>query len=180
MYKCRPALIRAALIFCTLRQTLSLPSLYQPNEIMRKNMLSLLVVCVLLSSCNSADDKVPQFASDICGCFGNIEAKLSSETKTIFSNAAEKNTRLKDEIDKLSKEDQLKVLSEMTFFDEIGEENSEIGGCIKNVEKKYGYDHTRDKKRLGEKVLQELESRKGCDFTASIWKLGLKLPDEKQ
>jgi hypothetical protein len=128
-------------------------------------------------SCKSADNKVPQMAADICNCFADIEKKMSKETKTIFANAADTNSKLQDEISKLTKDEQARVLTEMTFFNEIDDENSTIGECIKNAEKKYGYYRTGNKKKLEEKILRELESKKGCEFTTSVWKLGFKRPD---
>ncbi len=125
---------------------------------------------------------MPEIAADVCNCFVNIEKNLSKETKLVFANAAKADNpseKLQEEMAKLSKEDQVKVLSEMTFFNGMEDEKSPVGQCIKNVEKKYGYTYTKDKKKLGEKLVKELESKSGCDFTASIWKLGLKLSDKK-
>jgi hypothetical protein len=150
---------------------------------MRKVVRSLLVVITTIAlSCNSADNKVPQIASDFCNCFASIEKKLSAPTIDVLtkaSNAGDPETALQDEIKKLDEEEQMKIGAEMMSLGEVEDPNSELGRCIKDVEKKYGKAYTLNQKKFGEKIIKELESKGGCTLTAAIMKLGLKIEGKK-
>ena len=137
-----------------------------------------IVIAVSLAACKSADNKVPEIASDMCNCFSATEKNISKSTKDLFVKAANDDDPqkvLQQELIKLDPEDQVVINQELMSLSELQDEKSEIGNCMKNVEKKYGNAYTRDKNKLGDKIVSELESKKGCDFTASIMKMGLKI-----
>jgi hypothetical protein len=134
-------------------------------------------------SCNSADNKVSQVASAVCDCFKASEKNMSAVTKYILkkaSNATDPKTTLQEEVSNLSTEDQATVELEMSPLSEANDPQSEIGKCMRNVEKKYGNGYTLDQTKTAEKIIKELESRTGCDFTATIMRLGLKIENKSR
>ncbi|HEY6504138.1 MAG TPA: hypothetical protein VIZ28_09205 [Chitinophagaceae bacterium] len=136
---------------------------------------------MLFSSCSSADNKVPQIAADFCNCFNKVEQDISASTVNVITKAAnsvDPETALLDEVKNLDPEDQMKFEKEMEVISEVEDQKSELGRCIKDVEKKYGKAYTFNQKKFGEKIIRELESKSGCSLTAAIMKLGLKM-DEK-
>ncbi|MEI9908938.1 MAG: hypothetical protein WDO71_04275 [Bacteroidota bacterium] len=142
----------------------------------------IIAIALSLVACKSADNKVPEIAADVCNCFSDIEKNFSKETKALLAKAANDSNPqkvLKEEIVKLDQEDQMAIGQELMSLGELGDEKSDMGRCMKGVEKKYGNNFTRDKKILGNKIVQELESKNGCGFTASIMKLGLKMENKK-
>jgi hypothetical protein len=149
---------------------------------MRKIARLLPVALIGLLSCNSADNKVPQIAADFCNCFASVEKDLSAGTIDVLtkaSNADNPEQALQDEIKKLDEETQMKIGTEMMALGEVEDPKSELGRCIKDVEKKYGKAYTLNQKKFGEKIIKELEAKSGCKLTAAIMKLGLKMEDKK-
>lgn len=146
---------------------------------MKKTLyLALLTVVISSASCSTADQKVPQMAADFCNCFSKMERDLSESTKNIMAKAAEAadpEKSLQNAVLALNEEDQAAIAEEMEGFSEMEDENSEIGKCIKNVEKKYGNAYTFNQEKFAQKIIKELESKQGCDFTASLLKLGLRM-----
>lgn len=135
-------------------------------------------VAMSVISCSTADQKVPQMAADFCNCFSKMERDLSESTKNIVakaSEAADPEKLLQNAVLAMNEEDQVAIASEMESFSEMDDENSEIGKCIKNVEKKYDNAYTFNQDKFAQKVIKELESKQGCGFTASLLKLGLKM-----
>ena len=148
----------------------------------RYSTFLLTVYIIMLFSCNSADNKIPQIATDFCNCFNKIEKGISKSTVDIFinaSNADNPQAALKEEMGKLSPENFARVNAEMTALSHADDEHSELGGCIKEVEKRYGKTYTTNQEKFGEKIIKELESRNGCTLTTAIMKLGLKMDKQK-
>ena len=109
---------------------------------MRKLFFTVAIPAILLSlvSCKSADKNADAIAVDMCNCFKGLEAKLSDETKKIFTNAAnaaDPAKSIQSDVMALGEEGGQKIGVEMQSFGEIEDENSETGRCIKDVEKKY-------------------------------------------
>ena len=144
----------------------------------KSSYLALVTVVISILSCSTADQKVPQMAADFCNCFSKMERNLSESTKNIVAKAAEASDpekSLQDAVLAMNEEDQVAIADEMESFGEIEDDNSEIGKCIKNVEKKYNNAYTFNQEKFAQKVIKELEAKPGCDFTASLMKLGLKM-----
>jgi hypothetical protein len=128
-------------------------------------------------SCTS-DNKIKQIATDMCDCFVKMDKNLSEKTKSIIataSNADNPETSLQSAMLALNEEEQTSIGTEMMALGELENPSSEVGGCIKAVEKKYDDTYTLNEKKDAEKIVKELESRSGCGFTASLLKLGLKM-----
>ncbi|MBN8675753.1 MAG: hypothetical protein J0L56_16590 [Chitinophagales bacterium] len=151
---------------------------------MKKILYPLLGVAVIsIASCSTADQKVPQMAADFCNCFSKMERDLSESTKNIVARAsiaANPELSIQNAVLALDEEEQAAIAGEMESFSQMDDENSEIGRCIKNVEKKYDKAYTFNQEKFAQKVIKELESKKGCDFTASLLKLGLKMEKESK
>lgn len=150
---------------------------------MKNVSLVLAVVALFLVSCKSADKKVPQIAADFCNCFTQMEKDMSPESKSLFTKAAESpdpEKAIEEGITALDEETQLKVGQEFMAFGDLENENSEVGRCMKNVEKKYDNEYTLNQSKFVSKVIKELEKKPGCDFTASLLKMGLKVQDKEK
>jgi hypothetical protein len=93
---------------------------------------------------------------------------------TKASNAADPQAVLKAELAGLDPEEQKAIGKEMMSLGEVEDENSELGHCIKSVEKKYGKVYTLNQVKFAEKIVKELETKSGCTVTAAIMRLGLK------
>lgn len=144
----------------------------------KSSNLAFVAVVISIISCSTADQKVPQMAADFCNCFSKMEKDLSESTKNIMakaSEAADPEKSIQNAVLAMNEEDQVAIAEEMEGFSEMEDENSEIGKCIKNVEKKYDNAYTFNQDKFAQKVIKELESKQGCDFTASLLKLGLKM-----
>jgi outer membrane murein-binding lipoprotein Lpp len=151
---------------------------------MRKNVFALLSLTLLmLAGCNSADQKIPEMASDFCNCFSGMQKNLSSKTKQIMqtaANSADPTRTIKDEVGKLDDEEKKTVGEEFASFGEIDNPDSKIGRCMADVEKKYGSAKTMNETKFLQKLIAELESKQGCDFTAALLKLGLKAKEKEK
>ena len=114
----------------------------------------------------------------MCNCFKGMEANLSNETKKMVDNAAnatDPEKSLKDDVISLGEEKAEQIGKEMEILGDMENESSETGRCIKDVEKKYKNVYTLDEEKTAQKIVKELESKAGCNFTASLLKLGLKM-----
>ena len=132
---------------------------------------------LLLTACQTADQKVPEISADFCNCFSDIEKNMSNQSKQIMekaANTADPITTINSEMEKLSVEEQQAIRTEMTPIADMQNKNSLIGKCIADVEKKYGNTKTFDQKKLLQKIVTELESKKNCTVTAALMKIGLK------
>jgi hypothetical protein len=105
-----------------------------------------------------------------------IQKQKASSHK--LQSAPDPTAALQQSVTDLTPEEQERVGAEMVSLGDLEDENSEIGTCIKNVEKKYDNEYTLNKDKYADKIVKELESKPGCNFTASLLKLGLKM--EKQ
>jgi type IV pilus biogenesis protein CpaD/CtpE len=145
---------------------------------MRRNLSVLLgLAVVLLAGCATADQKVPEIAADFCNCFSEIQSKMSAKTKDLIlkaANSATPQATLSTELLSLPEEERFEISKELMVMADLGDETSSVGRCMKDVEKKYGDARTFNKKEFAEKVIKELESKQGCDFTAMLMKIGLK------
>lgn len=148
-----------------------------------RRILPVVFIAIIVASCSSADNKVPQIAADFCDCFKKLETEMSVDSKKLFATAAEAadpEKALGEELVKLEEEVQEKVGTELMALGELEDESSELGSCMKKVEKKYGNQFTLDEKKFAGKIIKELESRPGCSFTASLMKLGLKVEENEK
>ncbi len=54
-----------------------------------KSFFSLLFASLLLVSCSgSADNKVPELASEMCGCFDPVEKSMSADALALMKNVS--------------------------------------------------------------------------------------------
>lgn len=153
------------------------------TAIMRKSWLYTVVLAFLLlaASCNSADKNVGKIASDYCDCLRKLDKSMSSETKKIISkasNSADPARSIQYDVMALDEEKQLQIGKEMVGVGDMEDENSEIGRCIKRIEKKYDNAYTMNEEKFLKKLIKELETDPGCGLTASLLKLGLKMQDK--
>jgi hypothetical protein len=150
---------------------------------MRKTASILLGLAVLLFiGCATADQKIPEMATDFCNCFTEMDRNMSSQTKDIMqkaANATDPETTMKSELEKLNDEDQAKVKEEMMTFGEMEDKNSKVGKCMADVETKYGSAKTFNEKKFLEKLIKELESKTGCNFTATLMKIGMRVKEKE-
>lgn len=148
-----------------------------------KKLLSVITIpALILLSCKSADKKADAIAADMCNCFKGLEANLSNDTKKIVdnaANAADPEKSLKDDVMALGAERGQQIGEEMSALGDMDNENSETGRCIKDVENKYKNAYTLDEKKTTQKIINELEGKAGCSFTASLLKLGLRMKDKQ-
>jgi hypothetical protein len=143
---------------------------------MRRISLFTLLLIAGVQSCNQADDKVPGIAADLCQCFSNIEKNLSPHTKKIFlkaSNAPDPKKVLQEEISWLDEQAQITVRKDLLVFTEIDKPGSTIGKCIGSIKKKYGKSNAFNETKFANKIVEELQTKDGCSFTASIMKMGM-------
>jgi hypothetical protein len=149
---------------------------------MRKNLVgfTFMAASIFLFSCKSADNKAPQIAADFCNCFSDIEQNFGADTKRIISTAAgatDPTKSLQDQILALEDEKKAQVGKEMESLSDMEDENSKIGKCMKEVETKYKNVVTFNEEKTFNKIIAELEKKKGCDFTAALMKIGMKMKD---
>jgi hypothetical protein len=112
-----------------------------------------------------------------------MEKNMSSKTKDILekaANAVDPEATLKNEVEKLTPEDQMTVGTEMMTMGEMKDKTSKVGSCVNAVDEKYGNAKTYDKEKFMEKLVKELESKAGCNFTAIIMKMGMRLNEKKK
>lgn len=148
-----------------------------------RTLIVLSFMSLIVASCSTADKKVPQIAEDFCNCFSKMEKEMSAESKRIFktaANASDPEQVLQDELLKLEGETQTQVNEEFMAFGELEDENSEVGRCMKSVEKKYDNSYTFNESKFMDKVIKELENKLGCDFTASLLKVGKKVEEKEK
>jgi phage-related minor tail protein len=147
---------------------------------MKKFLFTITVpaLILLLVSCKSADKKADAIAEDMCNCFKGMEAKISNNTKKIFTdaaNAADPAKSIQDAVMAIGEENSQQISQEMETLGEMEDENSETGRCMKGLEKKYDNAYSFNEEKTLQKIIKELEGKPGCDFTASLLKLGLKM-----
>ncbi len=140
-----------------------------------KSFCSLLLASVLLISCSgSADNKVTEFADEMCGCFDSFEKSLSADAQTLLktvSTAENPQTAMMTGISKLKQEDALAFSEKLKS---IGNKGSPVAACMENFDKKHSKETTKDKKLLMEKILKAMRDKGNCPAGAAIVSLGLK------
>lgn len=145
---------------------------------MKRNSVILgLVLSVMFAACGTADQKVPAIADDFCNCFKKLEGSMSEGAKDLLLKAAESaapESTLQSSLMALEEDKRMAIAQEMMAFQDAQDPSSELNKCIKSLEDKYKDDKTRDKKKFGEKLLSELKSKKGCEVTYAIMKIGFK------
>jgi hypothetical protein len=147
---------------------------------MRRTSLFTGILIAGLYSCNQADNKVPGIATDLCQCFSSIEKNSSPQTKEIFlkaSNASDPKKILQEEISLLDENAQVIVRKDLLIFSEIDKPASSIGKCIGAIKKKYGKANAFNETKFTQKIVEELQSKAGCSFTASVMKMGMTVED---
>ena len=140
------------------------------------------LITLLFAGCETADQKIPQMATDFCNCFTEMEKNMSSKTKDIMekaANATDPEMTMKDEMDKLSDDEKMSVSTEMMSMGQLQDRTSKVGSCMAAVEKKYDKAKTLDQKKFLEKLIKELESKTGCSFTATLMRIGMRMDDKK-
>lgn len=147
---------------------------------MRKYWLYTAIIAfpLIVASCKSADKNASKIASDYCDCLRKLDKSMSSETKKVISNAAnsdDPSKSIQKDVMAMDEEKQLQIGKEMVGVGEMEDENSEVGSCIKRIEKKYGDAYTMNEEKFLKKLVAELEKDPGCGLTASLLKLGLKM-----
>jgi len=142
---------------------------------------TIIMVTLIVTSCKSADKNAGKIASDYCDCLRKLDKSMSSETKKIISNAANSDDPTKSiqsDVMGMDEEKQLQIGKEMVAVGDMEDEKSEIGSCIKRIEKKYDNAYTMNEEKFLKKLIKELEADPGCGLTASLLKLGLKMKDK--
>lgn len=135
------------------------------------------VACSLLFfSCDSgsADKKVPELASEMCGCFDTFQQSLSPGVKELMkavSVAANPQAEMMQGMSKL-KPDEAASFSEK--LKSIGTKGSEVFNCMEAFDKKHAKETTKDKKALTEKLLTEMQATGNCHTGAAIVNLSLR------
>lgn len=143
-----------------------------------KPVLSFIIfssVILFLSSCKSgsADKKVPELASEMCGCFTNFQKELSPDIIALLKNVA------------ASANPQQELMSGMTGlnpgdaaafgkkFASIGSSGSDVFECMQAFDKKHGKETTKDKKALAARMLSQMLADANCPVGAAVVNLGL-------
>jgi len=131
---------------------------------------------LIAASCKSADNNADKIAKDFCNCFSDMEKNFSSDSKKIFiaaANAADPTASIQNDLMALEPEKQQKVAEELQGVGDIENPNSSVGRCMKDVEKKYDNAYSMNQSKTMKKIIEELD-KQGCDFTASLMKIGMK------
>jgi hypothetical protein len=140
-----------------------------------KPYFPLLFVAVLLVSCSgTADNKVPELADEMCGCFDKFDQSLSPEAKTLMKNvstAADPQSTMMTGISKLKKEDAMLLAEKLQSMAVKG---SDISTCMENFDKKHSKETTKDKQALMMKLLEAMRAKGNCPVGGAIVSLGLK------
>lgn len=140
-----------------------------------KKLLKIAAILLMFSSCGgSADNKAPELADEMCGCFNSFQAALSPELNKLMkevSTAQNPQDVLMEGVRKLDPEE-AKSFGEK--LKSMGDKDSDIFKCIENFDKKNSTLTTTDKKALTEKLLAEMQKKGGCFVGAAIINLNPK------
>jgi hypothetical protein len=140
-----------------------------------KRLLKISVVAFILSSCNgTADNKAPELANAMCGCFDSFQNNLSEDGKKLMkevSTAAKPQEVLMAGMAKLKPED-AKAFAEQ--LQSIATVNSPVYKCMQEFDKKYAKKTTTDKNALTDKLLMEMQKSGNCYVGAAIINLNPK------
>lgn len=140
-----------------------------------KSVFTLLVASVLLVSCSgTADNKVPELADEMCGCFGPVEKSLSADALTLMKTVAmadNPQSAMMSGIAKLKPEEAMSLSEQLKS---IGTKGSAVFACMENFDKKHAKETTKDKKQLMEKLLKAMRAKSDCPVGAAVVSMGLK------
>jgi hypothetical protein len=130
---------------------------------------------VMLFSCasGSADNKVPELANDMCGCFDKFQQGLTTEGIALMKEVAvsgDPQATMVAGMSKLNPEDVQEFGKKMSS---IGDKSSAVYKCMEAFDKKHGKETTKDKKTLTEKLLTEMQGKTNCPVGAAIVNLSL-------
>ena len=139
-----------------------------------KSLIIALSFSVLLLSCSgSADNKVPELAGEMCGCFDGIQKSCSADVINLLkevSTAADPEAALMKGITRLKTEDAKKLTESLA---EMGNANSAVFKCMEAFDKKHEKETTSDRTALTEKLLMQMQKAGNCNTGAAIINLGL-------
>lgn len=139
------------------------------------------ILLVSVTACKTADSQAPEIATDFCNCFKDIEKNLSADVKRMVADAAtseDPEKSMQDAMLNLNEEKALEISEEMVALGELEDDNSTVGKCIKDVEAKYKNVYSFNQEKTANKIIKELDGKPGCDFTASLMKLGIRMKDK--
>lgn len=140
-----------------------------------KHLIKTLFVILLLNSCSgSADNKAPELANEMCGCFDSFQSSLSADAKKLMkavSVAAKPQEVLMSGMSDLKPDDAKDFAEKLKA---IGDKNSSILKCMEAFDKKHGKETTADRNALIEKLLMEMQKDGNCYVGAAIVNLNPK------
>ncbi len=142
---------------------------------MKKAFLPLMAI-VLLISCKSSDSKIEAMSNRTCDCLGTVTSSMSEDTKTLMVKAASEadpETGIKNALEALPNDKKMAVATDLMKLAQLQDPSSEVGKCMKKADDDYKVMET-EKKEVMEKVIKLMESKKGCEISAAIAKMGLK------
>lgn len=139
-----------------------------------KSLFTAVSLTIILFSCSgSADSKVPELASEMCGCFDAMQKSFSPDVAGLFNEvAAAKDPQavLMSGIAKLKPEDAKKLTESLA---QMGDKNSAIFKCMEEFDKKHAKETTADRTALTEKLLAAMQKNGLCNTGAAVVNLGL-------
>jgi hypothetical protein len=144
------------------------------QTIMKKAFMPLLGI-VLLVSCKSSDSKIDTMADRACDCFGLVTKDMSADTKAMLvkvSTNADPQTALKDDLMALPDDKKMAVANDLMKMAQLQDDKSEVGKCVKKMDEEYKVMNT-EKKEAMQRMITQMESKKGCEVSAAIAKIGL-------
>lgn len=134
-----------------------------------KHVFKLAILISILSGCGgSADNKAPELANEMCGCFDGFQKNLTDQEKQVMKSVSTAQNPQQEMIAAMTKfsPDASKAFAEK--LKAIGDKDSEILKCLNEFDKKHGKETTSDKKALTEKLLAEMQKNGGCYVGAAI------------
>jgi hypothetical protein len=131
-------------------------------------------IIIILSACKgSADKKVPEFASEMCGCFDSFKQSITPEEMNIFKEVSVAEYPQEVLQNAIKKMDGSKAAAFTEKIKSVGEKTSPVYVCIQEFDKKHVKETTQDKKALTEKLFAQLQAN-NCIIGAAIINLSLK------
>jgi hypothetical protein len=144
---------------------------------MKKINILLVACCALvLTSCKTADQKVPEIAAAYCDCFASMRSTMSADAQNLIieaANTADPQETLKKNLMALPADKMTTVATELSALSDI--ETSETGKCLNRADEKYKNEKTMDKKKFMQKLIKELSSKENCKLTGAFMKIGEKM-----
>ena len=141
---------------------------------MKKAFFPLLCI-VLLVSCKSSDDKIEKMADRACDCFGLVTKDMSADTKSLMikvSSESDPQTAMKNALEVLPDDKKMAVATDLMKLSQLQDATSEVGKCVKKMDEEYKV-MKNEKKDAMERMIKQMEAKKGCETSAAIAKIGL-------